>query len=213
MSESSDEFRKIGYKESCAFFEKYHYIGKGLVCPVHYGFFKNGILVSCASLGYLPSPKIPMTVWNKGCNGNTLELRRLSSIDTEKNAESKFISRCLRALRKDYPKIKIIFSYADEKAGHLGIIYQASNFKYVGIRSGKTEYLFDTLTKKWLHSRTVGRWKKTNPKRYAFVSKEKRQDSFKKHLYVWVNASKMEKDRIFSEIRHLFKPYPKREDS
>ena len=62
-----------------------------------------------------------------------LELRRLCLIDdTPKNAESFFIAKTLRWLKK-YTDWEYIISYADPEQGHGGTIYKASNFTYEGI--------------------------------------------------------------------------------
>jgi hypothetical protein len=68
-----------------------------------------------------------------------LELRRLCLIDdTPKNAESYFVGRTLRWLRKN-TDWEFVLSYADEEQGHTGVIYRASNFKYLGkTKGGKT---------------------------------------------------------------------------
>ena len=68
-----------------------------------------------------------------------LELRRLCLIDdTPKNAESFFVSRTIKYLKK-HTDWEFILSYADEEQGHSGIIYRASNFKYLGkTQPGKT---------------------------------------------------------------------------
>ncbi len=61
-----------------------------------------------------------------------LELRRLCLVDdTPKNAESFFVSRTLKWLRKN-TAWKFVVSYADPEQGHQGTIYKASNFKYEG---------------------------------------------------------------------------------
>ena len=61
-----------------------------------------------------------------------LELRRLCLIDeTPKNAESFFISKTIKWLKKN-TKWEFILSYADCEQGHEGVIYKASNFTYVG---------------------------------------------------------------------------------
>ena len=61
-----------------------------------------------------------------------IELRRLCCIDdTPKNTESFFIGHCLRWLKRN-TDLKLVISYADNTYGHTGIIYQASNFKYLG---------------------------------------------------------------------------------
>lgn len=58
-----------------------------------------------------------------------IELRRLCCVgDTPKNAESFFIGKSLRLLKKDWGK-GLVVSYADKEHGHAGTIYKASNFK------------------------------------------------------------------------------------
>ena len=60
-----------------------------------------------------------------------VELRRLVCTDAApKNSESFFISKCLKLLRRY--KVEKVISYADEEYGHTGIIYRATNFKYLG---------------------------------------------------------------------------------
>lgn len=61
-----------------------------------------------------------------------LELRRLCLVDdTPKNAESFFVGHTLRWLKRN-TDWEFIISYADENQGHVGTIYRASNFEYLG---------------------------------------------------------------------------------
>ena len=81
-----------------------------------------------------------------------LELRRLACIDdTPKNAESFFVSKTLKWLKKntDY---RVVISYADPEHGHTGVIYKASNFKLVGRTSPGTVIEFGG---KRFHNRTI----------------------------------------------------------
>ena len=58
-----------------------------------------------------------------------IELRRLCCVDdTPKNAESFFIGRSLKMLRREWGR-GLVVSYADKEYGHGGVIYKASNFK------------------------------------------------------------------------------------
>jgi hypothetical protein len=68
-----------------------------------------------------------------------LELRRLCLIDaTPKNAESFFVSRSIKWLKRN-TDWEFILSYADMEQGHTGVIYRASNFEYLGVTGvGKT---------------------------------------------------------------------------
>lgn len=81
-----------------------------------------------------------------------LELRRLCLIDdTPKNAESYFIARTIRWLKK-HTDWKFIVSYADPEYGHSGTIYKAANFKLDGMTSEGSTLLVDG---KSFHIRTL----------------------------------------------------------
>jgi hypothetical protein len=81
-----------------------------------------------------------------------LELRRLCLIDnTPKNAESFFVSRTLKWLKKN-TDWKFVVSYADPEQGHEGTIYKAANFTYEGTTSPGSSLLVDG---KAFHIRTL----------------------------------------------------------
>lgn len=81
-----------------------------------------------------------------------LELRRLCLVDdTPKNAESFFVSRTLKWLRKN-TDWKFVVSYADPEQGHQGTIYKAANFKYEGTTSPGSTLMVDG---KSFHIRTL----------------------------------------------------------
>ena len=64
------------------------------------------------------------------------ELARLFIEDnTPKNAETWFVSRALRWVRKNRPDVECVVSYADPSVGHQGVIYQAGNW----IKDGRTD--------------------------------------------------------------------------
>ena len=81
-----------------------------------------------------------------------LELRRLCLIDdTPKNAESYFVSRTIKWLKKN-TDWKFIVSYADPEQGHQGVIYRASNFKYDGVTGEGSQLEVDGVK---FHIRTL----------------------------------------------------------
>jgi hypothetical protein len=60
------------------------------------------------------------------------ELNRLWVSDSlPRNTESRFIGWCLKQIRKLHPHI-ILISYADSSQGHVGFVYQATNWLYIG---------------------------------------------------------------------------------
>jgi hypothetical protein len=82
------------------------------------------------------------------------ELNRLWIADevTEHCIESRFIAWCLRRLKKKYPKV-IVVSYADGAVtnsvtgkNHVGVVYKACGFHYVGKSQTFTDLTIEGLT-------------------------------------------------------------------
>ena len=85
------------------------------------------------------------------------ELRRLCCIDdTPKNTESYFISQTLKWIKQN-TKIEVVVSFADMNQGHTGVIYKASNFKYLGMTNGGRILMVDG---KEYHSRSLNQKEK-----------------------------------------------------
>ena len=86
---------------------------------------------------------------------NVYELVRLFIHDGYgSNIESYLIGQGFKWLKENQPHIKALISYADPQAGHVGTIYQATNWIYVG-QSDSTgnEYFYKG---RWTHSKTIG---------------------------------------------------------
>lgn len=64
-------------------------------------------------------------------NGQVCELVRVA-LNGKQNCTSECVAAALKRLRQDAPQIKIVVSFADQNQGHLGIIYQATNWIYLG---------------------------------------------------------------------------------
>ena len=64
-----------------------------------------------------------------------------------RNSESKAISYAIKLIKRLYPAVKWIQSFADERCGRFGVVYQAANFLYVGSHI-TTFYLLDG---EWFH--------------------------------------------------------------
>lgn len=83
---------------------------------------------------------------------DVIELRRLCCVDdTPRNAESFFIGKSLRLLKKLWGG-RVVVSYADKEYGHSGIIYKASNFLDFGDIAGAKVIMWDG---KKYHDKTI----------------------------------------------------------
>jgi hypothetical protein len=140
---------------------------------------------------------------------NVLELTRLWIKDnTPKNTESYVISLSFDWLRKNDKNIKVLVSYADPSAGHLGKIYQATNWLFqITTCNEDVLYSMDEC-KTWMHPRTVvanygSRDPDKLPKPYYI------KNNPPKYRYIYILTDKREKKKIVSSLNHETLPYPK----
>lgn len=126
------------------FLKKWHYSdyvniqAKHTFCLFKTGNFGIPEMIGVCIYTRPAGPSAGQSYWPQAPD-KVLELRRLCLIDdTPKNAESFFVGWSIRWLKKN-TDWEFILSYADEEQGHSGVIYRASNFKYLGKTSaGKT---------------------------------------------------------------------------
>jgi hypothetical protein len=126
------------------------------------------------------------------------------------NSESKFISMCLKYVKKEMPWIKLIFTWADGMLGKPGYIYQASNFLYGGF-IWTDSYFSDDGEK--IHPRATGKIG-GRPKFIEFVKYGWNQYRGKQFRYVYFLCDKKEKKRLLAESDFKWKieEMPKEKD-
>jgi hypothetical protein len=116
--------------------KKLHYSGKFVNnSSLHFGVFLNGSLEGVMSLG-TPTDKrkvLPLvsgTLWNE-----MLELNRMAfSEKLPRNSESRALKIAFLLIKKQYPQIKWILSFADGCQCGDGTIYRASGFVLTSIK-------------------------------------------------------------------------------
>lgn len=100
---------------------------------VHLGVFMDGQLVGVLQLGYALNPSAMGKVVEGTANTEYLELNRMWLDDcAPRNSESQAISYAVKYLRRACPKVAWIQSFADQRCGGWGVVYQAANFEYLG---------------------------------------------------------------------------------
>ena len=156
---------KIASKEAILYSCKYfHYAQKAPAVILGFSVFNNKLEwcgVICFGKGSNPQIGNPY----KLAMGEVVELVRVA-LNGKQEQTSKAVSISLKLLKKYAPLVKLIVSYADSKQGHLGKIYQATNWFYVG-ESYTTNY-YEVLTGKLLHSKTGS--EKYKGKRYLYLT-------------------------------------------
>lgn len=100
---------------------------------IHLGVFINRELLGVLQYGHLLNNNSVSSIVTGTKNGEACELNRMWLDDKAKrNSESKSISYSIKYIKRKYPEIKWIQSFADERCGGLGIVYQACSFSYYG---------------------------------------------------------------------------------
>jgi len=125
--------------------ELYHYSGKSTKnSQVHLGVFLKNKLEGVLQFG--PSIDKRRMAKNLGVGFNeSLELNRMAfSERLPKNSESRAIGVSLRMLKKAYPHIKVIVSFADACQCGDGTIYRASGFKLHSFKKNTTLLMLPT---------------------------------------------------------------------
>ena len=131
MSKVKDiRVKLISKKEADKVVKAYHYSGKVTQnSQLSFGFFIDDVLMGAAQFG----PSIDKRRMGKSLGigmNESIELNRLAISDKlGKNTESRVLGVCLRMIRKEYPFIRCVVSFADACQCGDGTIYRASNFK------------------------------------------------------------------------------------
>jgi len=185
----------IKSEETRQWFLQKHYMKRMPLIMFAFGLYENNYLIGVISYGAPASPHLARGVCGEEHALDVLELNRLCLDSNEKNMASILIARSMKLL----PPPKIIVSYADTKAGHIGYVYQATNFIYTGLSAKRKDPVgFDTSGGKLArHSR--GHWGKDLV------------DRPRKHRYVNFVGNKRQKKDLRSQLRYEAQPYPKGE--
>jgi hypothetical protein len=161
------------------------------MCPISFAFglYDDERLVGVVTYGVPASPFLCMGVCGIDNKDKVLELNRLCLNDGLKNGASFLVSKSLQML----PKPTIVVSYADTAMGHVGYIYQASNFLFTGTTKERT----DMAGEDGKHSR------------HNLGNSENRINRSAKHRYVFFVGNKYQKNSLLEQLNYPVMPYPK----
>lgn len=179
------------------------------LCPISYAFgaWQETKLVGVVTYGTPLSSTLRSGVCGDAWKHCVLELNRLCC-DSVKNLASILVGRSLSML----PKPSIVVSYADTKQGHVGYIYQATNFLYTGLSANVKDWAIKGL--EHLHNATIGDETRGMQNRTAFM-REKYGDAFylkersRKHRYVYFCGNNKQKKQMKNALKYTIEPYPK----
>ena len=150
-----------------------HYSGKVVQnSQLHFGVFLNGKCGGAMQFGpSLDKRKMLGIVEGTKWNG-FLELNRMAFADwLPRNSESRAIAVAMRLIRKAYPHIEWVVSFADGTQCGDGTIYRASGFVLTGIKENTQIWEAPTGEKFSRMSLTDGRSKQEQQSARAVVSR------------------------------------------
>ena len=194
---------QIQPKETYQWLLEKHYAKRIPQIMHSFGLYINGALKGVVTYGIPASPALCMGICGKEYSDKVLELNRLCLMENNKNESSFLVSHSIQLL----PKPTIVVSYADTSQGHVGYVYQATNFLYTGLSANRVDWTIKGMEHK--HSKTISDGMTLES------IKEKYGDDFyytersRKHRYIFFHGSKTDKKIMRKLLKYNIEPYPK----
>ena len=168
-----------------------------------FGLYEENKLIGVVTYGMPASRSLCVGICGEQHSDFVIELNRLCLQNNDKNEASFLVGNSLKLL----PKPKIVVSYADAGQGHVGYVYQATNFIYTGLSANRVDWTVKGMEHK--HSKTIsdGMTLESIKEKYGddFYYKERSR----KHRYIYFHGSKTDKKVLRSRLMYKIEPYPK----
>ena len=162
----------------------------------------NERIVGCVIYGTPSSAPLRKGICGIDESFNVLELTRLwIEDDTPKNTESYLIGNTIKLVNKE-----IIVSYAEIEQGHLGIVYQATNWIYTGLSAKRTNWVIEGIDK---HCQTIADKYTSKELKEKYGDKFKKVPRPRKHRYIYFNCNKRRKKELLTKLKYKIESYPK----
>jgi len=202
MALENYNIRKIDYYTAMELIVREHYLHRKAPCSVAFGLFLGEDLKGVVCYGTPSSAPLRGGIAGLENASNVVELTRLWVCDSvPRNGESFLIGRTLGRAGKE-----IIVSYAEIQQGHLGIVYQATNWIYTGLSAKRTNWTIDGIDK---HCQTLADKYTAAEIREKYGDRFSLQERPRKHRYVFINAKGRRKVELLAALKYHQQPYPK----
>lgn len=171
---------------------------------LHLGVFRGGELVGVVQFGYMLNPRrMENVVLHTGVK-EYLELNRMWLSDgAPRNSESQALSYAVKFIRRAMPGVKWIQSFADERCGGWGVVYQACSFLYLGCHRSK----FYRLDGDWYHTINMTAAKRGGQRG---VHLRANRDRAEVHHFRQFRYIRFLKPRFRKFLQFDVQPYPKK---
>lgn len=181
------------------------------LCPISFAFggYNGTTLVGIVTYGVPVSSSLRSGLCGAEWQSQVLELNRLCC-ENSPNVASRIVGQSLQML----PKPSIVVSFADTEQGHVGYVYQATNFLYTGLSAKRTDWKIRGMES--LHGATIAD-KSRGMKNRAEWMRQTYGDAFylkdrsRKHRYVFFSGDKRQRGKMLAALKYAIEPYPKGE--
>ena len=201
--------KEISKKDAQDIIVREHYLHRKAPCSYCYGLIEvaTGNIVGVVMYGVPASRALQVGVCGKENAHLVGELTRLWIDDSvQKNGESFLIGNTIRM-----QGFKILVSYAECRANHVGYVYQATNWLYTGLSAKRNDYLIDGV-ESGKHGRhlldSYGGIKKA---REILGDRLVSVERPRKHRYVYFNCGKKDRKHLIKALKYKIEKYPKGE--
>lgn len=174
-----------------------------------FGLLYKGVVKGVITYGTPPSSTLRNGVCGPEFAERVIELNRLCVDDrAPANSASTLIGGSIKML----PAPRIIVSFADTSQGHIGYVYQATNFIYTGLSAKRTDWKIKGM--EHLHSVSIADISRGQKDRARFM-REQYGDNFyleprpRKHRYVYFTGARQQRREMRAALRYPQLPYPK----
>ena len=160
--------RKIEYHDAKPFIMNIHYARRMPTISYAFGLFIDQQLVGVCTFGQPASPSLCKGLAGEKNRYDVLELNRLvflPEFNGDNNA-SYLVGHSLKLL----PKHTFVVSYADYGGwGHIGYVYQATNFLYTGMTKERTDKYSESGHSRHYKANETRRQLRTAKHRYVYL--------------------------------------------
>ena len=193
---------------------KYHYSGRAPGIVHAWGLLEGQKIVGCIVYSVPASYTLCTGVCGAAYRKDVLELSRLVITTKRKNAASFLIGNSLRLLGKQRSAIVVSYADCNDHIGHVGYVYQATNWLYTGHGNAEPKWV-ETSTGKVVaytrrhidaKARELGYDWELNSSKGPGLHKEPMKG---KHRYVTFVGDKRFCRKARSDLRYKVLGYPK----
>lgn len=171
---------------------------------LHLGVVLDGALVGVLQYGFAMNPASAGSVVTGTLMSEYLELNRMWLSDlAPRNSESRALAYSIRLIRRVRPAVKWIQSFADERCGLFGTVYQAAGFTFHGEHLGR----FWELDGEWYHDSLMTNGRTAHTPRAAHLRANRDRATF--HRLRQFRYLRFLKPRFAKACRYPALPFPK----